>query len=212
MKRIIALGLSSLFALPIILTSVALAQEGGTPPPNKPTAEELKALTDRVQKRKTELKTRLSAGEKQRLLGKCKASQGLISSVSGRVKGIETSRSKVYTNLVNRLTDLSTKLQNRGADTTELDASIDQLKTLIETFTTDLATYKQPLEDLVKGDCQADLEGFKASLESARATQTKVGEDGKAIRSHLSDVIKPLLKTIREQLEAQAEAPAGEGE
>ncbi len=160
-----------------------------------------KELADRLQARKTELKIKLTSVEKLRIQSKCQASQGLISSVKGRIKGIETSRAEVYKNLVDRLTDLSTKLKNKGADTTALDADITALKALITTYNTDLTAYKQAVSDLVDVDCKTDPDGFKASLEAARAALAKVSKDAIAIRSDVNDTIKPLLKTIRTSLE-----------
>src|SRR5438105_759793 len=55
----------------------------------------LKRLTDR----KATLKTKLNTLEQDRLKLKCKVSQtGPVTSLSGRIKGIETSRSEVYKN------------------------------------------------------------------------------------------------------------------
>ena len=164
-------------------------------------AEEKKAkLQERIAKRKTELKVRITAAEKQRLQTRCKNSTGKFNSLDGRIKGIETSRAQVYDNLVDRLTKLSTKLQERNVDTTELDAEIAQLQEKITTFQTDLAAYKQAVADLkdLGADCATDAEGFKASLEAARSALQKVKLDAADIKTFVNDTIKPTLKSIRE--------------
>ena len=154
----------------------------------------------RLDKRKADQKTKLTNAQKTRLKGKCKAAQGKVSSVSGRAKGIQTSRAKVHANVVNRLTNLSAKLEAKDADTVELNTMIAELKTKITTFETDLAAYLQTIADLETMDCVSDPEGFKASLDAARTALETVHNDAKAIRSYLTDTIKPQLVAIRAQL------------
>ncbi len=220
MKKTLVLGLSALMTVPFLSVAFVFAHEetgttlnSSTSKPNQvaqtndgtddteTTPPDDKLLLERIQKRKTELKTRLANTEKLKLQNKCQASQGKVSSIRGRIKGIETSRAQVYKNVTNHLKDLSEKLKNKGVDTTEFDASITELETKIATFNTDLAAYKQIVADLADMDCKSDPEGFKASLEAARAALKKVSEDAAAVKAHVKDVIKPLLKEIRTELE-----------
>ncbi len=210
MKRFLALGLTIMFALPVVATAVVFAEEtnqNSTTTTNTKTAAETaaatKALTDRIAKRKTELKTKLTNAEKVRLLSKCKAAQGLVRTTEGRVKGLEISRGQVYENTITHLTGLSEKLKNKGIDTTELNSDITILRSKITVFNTDLAVFKQNVSDLAAMDCTTDPDGFKASLEAARTAQQKVRQDALAVRSYINDTIKPLLKTIRAQLETK---------
>lgn len=211
MKRFLTVGISAIVAVPLVSTAIVFAQTANTDPGTAPTttntdADKLKALQERIAKRKTELKIRLSVAEKTKLQNKCKAAQGLVSSVTGRVKGVETSRTQVHSNMTDRLADLSEKLKNKGADTTALDAAIAELKAKIETFNTDLAAYKLSVSDLAEMDCKTDPDGFKASLQASRTAQETVSKDAKAIRAYVNDTIKPLLKTIRAELEANKTA------
>lgn len=159
----------------------------------------------RLEKRVIDLKTRLTTAQKNRLKAKCKASQGKISSVSGRVNGIETSRTKVHAKVVKHLEELSTKLNAKSIDTATLDASIVTLKEKITTFETDLAAFKLALTDLAEMDCETDPDGFQASLETARAARKLVQEDSQAIKAFVKESIKPLLVGIRAQLEPKTE-------
>lgn len=165
--------------------------------------------TERLKQRKTELKTKVDAVKQARLKSKCKASQGGLSSIRGRIKGLETSRSHVYANLVDRLTKTSQKLKDKGVDTAELDVQITELDTLITTFNTDLTAYKLAVGDLADMDCVADPTAFQASLEAARLARTKTADDAKAIRTYLSDTIKPTLKDLRAQVEKESETEGG---
>ncbi len=173
-------------------------------------AEDKAALLKRLEERKTALKTRLTATEQQRLKSKCKASQGNLSSLKGRIKGIDTSRANVYRELVERLTKLSGKLKENGVDTAQLDSQIDELKTKIETFKTDLAAYKQAVSDLADMDCVQDPTAFKASLETARTAREKVNADAAAIKAYVKDTIKPTLQQLRSTLEKNESTSGGD--
>ena len=217
-SRISALVIAGLL-LPVFVFSPVLAVEStgdGTSTTNEQTTTETEAqsqketltedqkaeLVQRIEKRKEEAKLRLSIAQEKRLKTRCKNAQGLIRVVSGRVKGIETNRAKVHTNLVDRLKQLQTKLQAKGVDTTTFQSQIAELETKIAAFNTDLAVYKQAVADLGNmDDCTTDPAAFKASLEAARAAQLTVKQDALAIRSYLNDTIKPTLKAIRAELE-----------
>ncbi len=168
------------------------------------TEQQKTELTKRLSDRKTELKTKLSALESTKIKSKCTTSQGVISSLGQRVKGIETSHTEVYGNLVDRLTKLSTKLKDKGVDTTTLNSEITTLKAKIATFTTDLTAYKQTVKDLKTMDCVSDPTAFKASLETARTAREKVSKDATDIRTYLTVTIKPTLKELRSKVEAKA--------
>ncbi len=176
------------------------------------TGNEGLTLQQRLDKYKTQAKTRLNTAEKLRMQGRCKASQGVVSNIKGRITGLETSREKVYTNLLARLGTLHEKLEDKGIDTATFEAQIKELETMIDTFHTDLAKYKEAVADLAAMDCAADPDAFKASLEAARTLRAQVAKDGQAIRAYLSDTIKPALKSLREQLASQTEPTSNEGE
>jgi hypothetical protein len=178
---------------------------------------ELKA---RLEQRKTALKTRLTFAKQARIRNLCKASQGGISNIRGRIKGLETSRTQVYENLLDRLTKLSEKLQTHDVDTTEFDAQITELTTMIETFNTNLASYEQAVSDLADMDCAADPTAFQASLEAARTERAETAESAKTIRAFLSETVKPTLSELRQQFaqgassesDNEAETEGGETE
>lgn len=204
LKRLLLTAFSAVVLVPAVPAAVVFAVEGeNTTTSTTETTDQKAALQQRIAERKTELKTRLTYAQKQLLKGKCKAAQGKLSSVGGRAKGIETSRSKVHSLVVKHLTDLSEKLQNKGADTTELDAAVVTLQEKITIFNDDLVIYKQAIADLEAMDCVTDPDGFKASLDTARATLDTLKQDANDIRTYVKDTIKPLLQTIRATLEKE---------
>jgi hypothetical protein len=215
MKRTLILAMGAVLVVPILLFNVVTAQTGTSDSSTTTSAaddqenkQEIKKASDdpatlkaRLDARKAELKTKLTTTEQTRIKNKCVASQGNVSSLRGRIKGIETSRTNVYDTLVDRLTKLSTQVKDKGVDTTKLESEITELKAKVQTFQTDLAAYKQALTDLAAMDCKSDPTAFKASLESARTLQKKVQADGVAIKSYINDTIKVTLKDVRSQLE-----------
>ncbi len=168
-------------------------------------------LAERLTEHKSEFKQNLTRLQIASLKTRCKAAQGQLSSLSGRIKGIQTSRNEVYTNLTKHLASLQTKLQERDVDTTELQAEIATLRTKIDTYKTDLVAYKQAVSDLSDMDCNADPTAFKATLEAARAARKKVATDITDIHSYVIDTIKPTLVKIRTSLAAGEQKTDSQG-
>lgn len=191
--------LSAIVGSVLLLAGSAAALE--TTAPVETQTDDKAGLQQRLEKRKTEFNIKqVTNVEKLRIQQKCKASQGNLSSLKGRITGIDTSRENVYRALNERLTKLAERLKTAGADTTELQTEIDALNTKIEVFKADLVTYKSAVSDLAVMDCAADPVAFKASLEAARAARTKVAADASDIKKYVNDTIKPTLKQIRTQL------------
>ena len=153
----------------------------------------------RLKRQKEEQKIKLGATEKAHIMDKCQAAQGKTSNITGRFKGIETSRDEVHKNLVSRLTALSEKLKAKGIDTTQLDTDIATLSTKIETFNTDLATYKQSVADLKALDCKTNQDAFKADLQTSRTTLEKVRAGDQAVQTYLKEPNNPILKTLSDK-------------
>lgn len=216
MKARISVALGIGLLLPLFAVGAVFAQDSSQTTTNTTTqtddtsTTETKPLTDaqkkemnaRTEKRKAEAKLKLTAVQQKRIQARCKNAQGLVRSVGVKVKGVETSRTKIHANLVERLTELQTKLDAKNVDTTQLKAEIAELKVKIATFDTDLAAYKQLVADLAELDCTADPAAFKTSLDSARASLQKVRDDAVAVRTYVKDTIKPTLKSIQTQLES----------
>ncbi len=208
LKLLVILGLF----LPVFAATplIVLAQEGTTQEQTtqgeEDTTTKREELEARLEERKAALNTRLTFAKQARIKNLCKAAQGGISSIRGRIKGLETSRAQVYENLLSRLTRLSEKLKTHDVDTSELDTQITELTALTEAFNTNLESYQQAVSDLADMDCAADPAAFQASLEAARIERAETAESAKAIRAFLSDTIKPTLKELRQQFAENADS------
>ena len=208
MKRSITALLVLLLLTPLFATASVFGETGAnnttttqtTSADDKETTTDKTQLEARIKKLKDALKLRLTAAEKTRLLGKCVSAQGKVSSVGAKFKGIETSRTQVHQNILDRLNKAVTKLEEKGVASPELEIEITTLTTKMDTFKTDLATYKQSVADLKDLDCKTDPEGFKAALQTARTNLEKVRSDAKDIHTYLKETIRPHLTNLKKQL------------
>jgi hypothetical protein len=156
-------------------------------------------LLDRLETRKTALATKLSTAQTARLKARCQAAQAKLNTVNERAQTIVSSRVTAYRNLYTGLSELATKLDGE-VNTTDLQAALKTLNDKTDGFETDGNTYKQSLADLLAMDCASDPTAFRASLDSAKAEQTKLADDAAAIRTHVQETIKPVLQAIRASL------------
>lgn len=178
----------------IVLVVPVQAQETNTTTtpetsPSSPQADRSK----RIEKHKSELKTKLSTAQQTRLQSRCKNAQGKLQSVSQKTTAVQQNREKIYTKLLGNIAELQPKLTAAGVDTTNLDASVVELKAAIELFKTDSVTYEQATKDTAELDCQADPVAFQASLAATRTAMQKVRADAVSIRSITNQKIKPAL-------------------
>ncbi|HTE58686.1 MAG TPA: hypothetical protein VK694_08175 [Verrucomicrobiae bacterium] len=205
MKIRLKLVLAAVLLVPVMSVGVvgAVEQTGGDIPQTSTytpkTGNEGLSLQQRLEKRKTEIKTKLSAVEKTRVTTRCKAAQGKVASAQARAKVIDT-RYAGYEKALTHLQQLKDKLKAKGVDTTVYEQQLAVLTTKTQTYADDAAAYKESLKDLAELDCAVDPDAFKASLETSRKLRAKVEADGKDIRSYYTMTIKPTLLSLRQQL------------
>ena len=163
-------------------------------------------LKQRVEKRKVELKTKLTTAQQAKLQTRCKNAQGKLQSVTQKTTAAQQNRVKIYGKLLDNVAVLQPKLTAAGVNTTSLDASIVELKAAIELFKTSSAAYELAIKDTAELDCQADPVAFQASLTDARAALQKVRTDAGTIRTITNQKVKPALVAAKTALaETKAE-------
>ena len=163
-------------------------------------------LEQRIQKHKDELKAKLTTLQEDRIKLKCKASQGVVKIVGDRVNSGYPVRANAYKELQNKLTDIIAKLKAANIDSATLEQEQATLTTMAQTVKDDVTAYKQELSDLNAMDCTADPTGFKAALETARATHDKLIKDTADLKTYVHDTIKPTLQQIRDQLKTKEDS------
>lgn len=181
------------------------SQETVTAPVQKQTALE------NAEKRKQAVKETLTAAKEKRLQERCSNAQGRVMSVSGQVNGLRTSRTEVHQNILNRLTDVQTRLQTQGVDTVALDEQLTEFRSKTEAFTALMDEYAVLLTDITADSCADDVAAFQASLSAAREALAEIRAESAAIRVYLAETIKPTLQQLREQIIAPLSEEQTEG-
>jgi hypothetical protein len=197
----VMIGALMISTLPVRAQSTT--PETTTDPGTTETTNQEKQRTERVAKRKAELKTKLTTLQQKRVQSRCKNAQTLLKVTIEKTAKVQTNRDKIHTDLLEKLTNLEAKLSASGVDTTEFKTQIADLKTKIETFQTDSAALLQAAQDTAALDCQADPAGFKASLEASRTALKKLQADAVAIRTTFAQEIKPRLAAAKAELDAK---------
>lgn len=213
-ERRIKLIVGSILAAPLLVFGTAAALESHETTTNtntnteQTTAEKQQLLKERLEKRKAELKAKLTALEERRIQQKCKAAQTVLTNIHNRAEKAQSRREEGYDKLVNRLNELEAKIAARGVDTTELKSQIQTLSEKTKTFNEDLKNYVQALDDMAKMDCSNDPTAFKATLEAGRTLREKLKKSAADIHNYVKETIKPTLVELRQAI---AEKQATEG-
>lgn len=196
-------------AAPLIIIAPVLADNSSTTSSTGQTQTTTDTETDvkdnttleqRIEKHKNDEKIKLTTTETTKLLTRCKPAQAVIKNLGDHVNANVPERVKAYDELNQHLTDIISKLNDRGIDTTQLQAEQKVLAAKITTFKKDLATYKQALSDLNAMDCAKDPTGFKAALLATRALRQNLTTEIADIRTYVMNTIKPTLVVLRKQL------------
>lgn len=209
MKTVKILGttLVAVSAIIALVTPVHAQELSATTEPETPaTANTNTEQSQRIEKRKAELKTKLTNAQQTRLQTRCKNAQGKLQSVTQRTTAVQQNREKIYTKLLDNITSLQPKLVAAEIDTVQLDAGITELKAAIEVFKASSVTYEQAIKDTAELDCQADPVAFQASLSASRTALQKLRTDAGSIRTITNQKIKPALVVVKTSLtETKAE-------
>lgn len=203
MKRVTIFSTSLVAISAVVVLAVPVyAQEVSTTtePEVQTTNSAQTGLKERIEKRKAELKTKLTTAQQKRLQTRCKNAQGKLQSVTQKTTAVQQNREKIYTKLLDKIAELQPKLVAAGVDTVQLDASIVELKTAIESFKTSSTAYEQAVKDTAELDCQADPVAFQASLADSRTALQKLRADAVSIRTITNQKVKPALVTARAAL------------
>lgn len=200
-RLIISTILSTLLAL--APSAVVLAAETATDAPKRST-EEIEAQKQRITKNKEALKTKLTAAQALVLKGKCKAAQLKSTTLATDVAKKNVDRKAAYEAITKSIKDITTRLKDANYDTATLETQSTELQKLIDAYNKNFDSYKTALADVNEIDCEADPDGFKASLEVARTSLAALAKDAAAIRSYLNETIKKTLKDAKESLGASA--------
>jgi hypothetical protein len=151
-------------------------------------SEKTTSMTERLKKRKDELKLSLGESTKQRLAAKCAASQTNVAKLKDRDGTVRQKYHDAYTKLVERLETITTKLARQGQSTATIANAQQLLVDAVNQYLADAEAYRAAINDLAKMDCDGDVEGFQATLATARTLREKLIADALAIKQAAADV------------------------
>ncbi len=198
---LLLLGFIAWFGLIIIaMPSFAQgqAETDETTEQTDPTGSE--TIKNRIEARRTALKTALDQARKDRITARCEAAQAKLETRQESANQVLVNRKERYSKIQSRLDKLISRLDAAEIDTAALSLVDTQLDELIADFQVDFNNYVVALSDAASIDCVADTEGFVAAIEDARTQLNTSKEGAMAIRALIQNDIKTALTDIKTAL------------
>lgn len=192
-KQIVGVCLAlGIFFYPLGIVQAQVAPVA--PPPGS-------TLEQRIAQRKAERKIALADKDQKRLISLCKAAQEASRKIQRETTSIIDKRKTTYRTIDGKLWIINGQLKLAGKDTFNLEKSRAELENKAAGFITTAANYQQALDDLVLMNCQADIVGFKSIIETARLYYSQLQAQSADIRTHIVNIVKPLLADYAAQLQ-----------
>jgi len=183
-RNLLAAGASA-----AVLTGVGVAV-AQTPPAAPPPGG---TFAQRLEQRKRERNVQMIEKDQKRLAQRCVAIQGDVREIQQKATPIVNNRAKVYQRIDAKLWVTIGQLKLADRDTFDLEKERGGFTERAAAFQVTAANYLQTLDDMIVINCQADIVGFKALLDTARLYQGQVRTQSADIRSYVIDTIKPTL-------------------
>ena len=158
----------------------------------------------RIEEYKTKQKKQLSTDEEKKVAGICKNSQQKLEKINTNIASILVKRQEKLDKIVNKLKALELKVQETAIDTTQINNAITTFEAKSTALSEGFAEYQLVLDDASTIDCETDPEGFKASLEAARAKRAEVRTMATEINDYIRDSVRPVLTQIKTSLAQSA--------
>jgi DNA repair exonuclease SbcCD ATPase subunit len=184
----------------IIMTVIAVAVVATTLPVG---AQQANQAEQQQEISRESVAATLTQADSERIASKCKSSQKVIKNIADKFNQVSVKRIGKYNELTAKLSSISSRLQAKDIDTTQLDESIKETQALIDEFVVTMEVQKVQLSGLVDADCQGDVAGFKTGIETAKQLRQEMRQASQVIRDKVKNDIKLELQTIRQSLETQ---------
>lgn len=163
-------------------------------------------LQQRVEQYKAKLQAPPSQADLNKLKLRCSVAQDRLKGLNTRVGTVQEKRIAAYDSVNKTLNELLTALKAKNVTTTNLEAETKELKAKTDAFATDLAAYKQAVDDAANADCANDPLAVRAALQDARNLHTKLMQQVPDIRTYVNNVVKVTLKQTKDDLVTQQQA------
>jgi hypothetical protein len=157
-------------------------------------------LQKRVDAYKKKLVTNPSQADLDRLKLRCSVAQNVLKNVQTRSTTAQQKRTEAYSNINKTLDELVVALKAKNIDTAKLEAQAKELKTKTATFSKTQEQFTLAVKDAAELKCSNDPLALKAAIEEARVLQTQLQTQSADIRTYITNVVKPSIKQIRENV------------
>lgn len=184
----------------VLAGSISMAA-ADTPPAPAPAGS---TLDQRVAQRKAERGTALSANDQQRLVSTCVNAQAKLRSIETDEVPMLDNRTKVYGSIDAKLWIVTGQLKLANQDTFNLEKQRLTLLDKTNNFQSLAANYKQALDDSLVINCQADPNGFKALLDTARIYHDQLRAQSTDSHDYVINTIKPTLTDFVNKLQPKS--------
>lgn len=194
--------------LGILLAAMVLTMAGSTSlavadtPPAQPPAGS--TLEQRIAQRKAERGTNLNANDLNRMVSTCKLAQTKIRTIATSEVPMLDKRSQIYGSIDAKLWIVTGQLKLAKQDTFQLEKLRLTLFDKNSSFQAIATNYKQALDDSLIINCQADPNGFKALLDTARLYDDQMRSQSSSNRDYVVNTIKPALDDFVSKLQPKS--------
>lgn len=176
------------------LKTVLAVNEPASPPPGS-------TLEARITQRKAEQQPVIDAKLSKRLQEQCKLAQPKISRVVDKTDKLTSDRIGKYQKIDGTLLVVIGKLKLAQKDTFELEQKRSTYLNKVGVLKTNLLEFKQAMDDAVVMNCETDVAGFKALLDTARAYNARLRAQSEDVALYIIDGIKPTIDEFIAELE-----------
>lgn len=187
----------ALFAILFMSSGGALLVNAQTAPKNPPSGG---TFEERLVQRKDERKVQLDERQQRRLMQRCTKSQQKVRSLQQSTSRVADERESVYEDINGKLLVTIGRLKLAEVDTFGLEQQHETYIDKVDGFNTIMDFYQQTLDDIAVINCQSDVVGFKALVDTARIYHKDLRARSADIRAYVIDQIKPNLKGLHDKL------------
>lgn len=164
------------FATILFVPVASAAQESS----NTIAAQKAAKLAERVANYKTKQAVKLAAAEETKLKGSCKAAQAKVSALTTKSTAAYTARTKLFTSITTKVTNLKSGLQDAEIETKDLETAEAAFVKAVADYKIAHETLKADLADTAELDCVTDPTAFKAALLTTRVDRQAMADKAKA--------------------------------
>lgn len=184
---------SLLIALALITSSTSVASRPAEP-------ESGSSLEERIELRKSDRSVSLDEAEERRLERRCTQSQSTVRQLQNSKAQMLNTRADVYNRISGKTWLGIGGIRLADGDVFALKRHALNLDDKVEDFNTNATLFNQTIRDILQMNCEADVEGFKALVETAQEYDRLLLSLANDIRSLVNNDISSEFERLGRQL------------